>query len=109
MEEKLIRQKHYLRGKQAPCAQPWMSGGTRRSGGVTKKQEGNKSATETPEPKDSAAPEDWQQGEVLAQKTEWRKIQQQRKKNLGNSTNKTIKMKCKSPGRRPSEHEKLRI
>jgi hypothetical protein len=80
MEEKLIRQKHYLRGKQAPCAQPWMSGGTRRSGGVTKKQEGNKSATETPEPKDSAAPEDWQQGEVLAQKTEWRKIQQQRKK-----------------------------
>jgi endonuclease III-like uncharacterized protein len=73
-----------------------------------KKQEGIKPATETPEPKNSAAPEDRRQGEVLAQKTEWRKIQRQ-KKNLGNSTNKTVKTKCKSPGRRPSEHGKLQI
>jgi hypothetical protein len=109
MEEKLIRQKHYPRGKRAPCAQPWMCGGSRRSGGVTKKQEGIKSATETPELKDSAVPEDQRQGEVLAQKTEWRKIQRQRKKNLGNSTNKIVRMKCKSPGRRPSEHGKLQI
>jgi hypothetical protein len=45
-----------------------------------KKQEGIKSATEMPESKNSAAVEDQRQGEVLVQKTEWRKIQRQRKK-----------------------------
>jgi hypothetical protein len=74
-----------------------------------KKQEGIKSATEMPEPKNSAALDDQRHGEVLEEKTEWRKIQRQTKKNLGNSMKKTVRTKCKSPGRLPLEHGKLQI